>query len=445
MLVLSLAVGILVTKVHLAILAVPVVLLLFSIGFRYPISLVMLLIVTNIDMLQLNYVFYGATLFQLVAGLLLVVCVARSALALRSPTEPIGGIGIPLILVTGGFLAFSFFRATGTDFTLLFGNAFRLLVVWVILIEIRSLKTLAVMAAVLELLGTVTALAVVLAFFQPNLPLWQHSLFYEHGTYLRVWGFERDPNYAALKLLMIVPFILAPLGQLRIPIQLMLRVSQLTLIIGAILMTGSRAGLITTAVVLLIWIYWARRNSVSQWRLSGLAVVILILAIVIGQSFWESTLNRLLMPGRTINDIYRAEYTARWYRVTAGLMEFAQSPFLGRDFSAGGFHNTYVDLLAGYGFIGSIPLAAMTVYVVVKQLFLAFSRLTVTGISQFAFAIGLSLIAWGVMGATIGAQRELVFWIVLGMGLALLKLGGKDLLQHIDSTKGSEEVGPIGF
>jgi hypothetical protein len=110
----------------------------------------------------------------------------------------------------------------------------------------------------------------------------------------------------------------------------------------------------------------------------------------------------------------------RWGMALEGLDAFYEAPLIGTGPKEEGYHNTYIDLLTQYGLMGVGPLALLIGYIAVIQM----GRLRLSGGSRSersreeAVAILLSIMAWMLVGGTIGAQKELAIWVVLGIGLA---------------------------
>jgi O-antigen ligase len=438
-----LAVCALMMRVPFEVVAIPVFLVFLWIGFKNPLYVVYFVIVTNIDVVQSEFTYQGLTIFQFYAAVLIIVFFARRLIVKRSNPKAHYGIFGILTLMTMAFALLPLLRIGEYEWELFIGNSLRLMIVWVLVIESRNAGHIEMIVSALKCLGIVTALGVILSYIAPDLVLWQNSSLYQHNQYLRILGFERDPNYAALKMLMILPFFLVALSGVHVFAKSAIKIAPVFLISLAILLTGSRASLFIIAGIILVWFAWFVRKKRGQWRYRALALILIVLVVSIGRPFWESTMDRFYIHGRSIEGIYSAEYDLRWFMVTEGLNQFRKSPVIGTGFSGEGYHNTFADILAGYGLFGFIPFVGLLLAVARHQFSRAFGQSGSTNAARIYIASGLGLGAWSLMGLTLGAEREIVFWIIFGVSLSMMRIdGGKIALSTFTKTK-SGRVSPL--
>jgi O-antigen ligase len=154
-----------------------------------------------------------------------------------------------------------------------------------------------------------------------------------------------------------------------------------------------------------------------------ISLAIMGVGLVLLTPVLASTWTRMTMAGTTFQDVMHAESQDRWAVSRAGLSQFAAHPLLGVGPLEIGFHNSYVDMLVCYGLVGVCPVLLMLGSAVRIQ-WRGMRHNSDDGYRERkkkSMAVLLSLLTWMIVGVTLGAQKELTFWAILGLGLARWK------------------------
>jgi O-antigen ligase len=189
-----------------------------------------------------------------------------------------------------------------------------------------------------------------------------------------------------------------------------------------ILLTGSRAAFGIMFFYIFVWnVYLYFRPIVPGRRASWYFINVAIMVIAVGYAYSQGIFERAMIHGETIYDIGEFGRSRRWDIAYGGIELFLSYPIFGIGPVDPGFHNTYIDMMACYGIVGTTPMCVLILVLFVLHGKRAFGRATKDDIQDVlvSFSVILSVIMWLMMGATIGAYRLLTIWVVCGIGLAV--------------------------
>lgn len=428
------------------------VLFLLVISSKGPLRLVMLIIMTNIDLLQESLKLSGLTLFQILSSILFITGVLQYlsglksrrslqvSLFAKSSRSTTFSMRFMLLMLLFTLSIFPLLLFKGMMTFVAIGNILRLQILIVIMLFGDSENMERVVTSI-TLLGTLISLSIVTTYFSETGSFLSGRVLFTHGRYLRVLGLARDPNYAALRLLMTLPFVIYRLYMVQSRKALFLHILMAMVIMVALLLTGSRAGLITTIFLVGLWlgIPWRREGVHSRLGAKVLVVCALIALALVARPLWQGIAERLLLPGESVTAIYDKEYDSRWYRVSDGLQVWGRSPIFGVGAREVGYHNSYVDVLAQFGVLGAGSLGLLLVYLGSGLWHVV--RYEINGnVMALALTVLLSIVSWGLMSITIGATRELLLWVVLGMGTRLVQRRGSKAIAVVRGRVGPHVV-----
>ncbi len=387
-----------------------------------PVMVIAFILATNIDWIQESVKAGPVTLFQVLLAILAPIMLVHLSRA-STPRVPFAIV----MLLSGGVCGLVVIPSLIHDMdeggmVQVIGYLFRLGIMGTVAIAAKTWKDWEMLAYAALLASALTALAAILTSLFPDAAFAAGAIHIQGHEYTRINGIERDPNYAALKMNMALPF--AQFAYMRAGASLktlFLTGAILVVLCSGVLLTGSRIGLV---VMLITMSAWAIFMVGRRWRSETMRIWLMLCVMIVGglilSPLWGSTLSRMTMKGTSLHDVATAESRDRWAIAADGLAEYLRHPLVGIGPLEEGFHNSYVDILACYGILGMIPFLLILGSVIRRQwqYMRSPSDAGFREVKKRMMAILFSLFAWGVTGVTIGAQRELLLWVVMGLGLA---------------------------
>jgi len=246
----------------------------------------------------------------------------------------------------------------------------------------------------------------------------------------RVSGGGTDPNFFALSAVSFLPLPFLFIFEEK---KLWRKIFWLTiflLMIGGILSSLSRAGILGLAFVLLLLGHKMRKHRVWFWLATG---IILALIFLLPGQLWERM--------QTLSSVGRDD-SLRWrYKLAVGAWElFWAHPITG--IGVGNFilfsfrwidrhqvaHNTYLEMLAELGVFGLIVFSLL-LWITFRYIRESYQSFRKSGQTRMAtIGEGLEIGFWGFLfvAAFLSLHYEYMFWVFLGFAGALRKIAEKE-------------------
>lgn len=289
--------------------------------------------------------------------------------------------------------------------------------------------------------GLIFGVSVIIQFITPHLitEIIGQRIFIENvegASVLRATGVFRDPNYAALMLIVLVciTFYLALTCRKRW--QTIFFIFGVTIQIVAVILTFSRAGYITITLIGLI-ILWHERRKARVWKMALTVIIALLLITMIGTGIFDMVLAR---TGTVINfaQFIRSgavrsyqEDLSSWYRFNiflAGInmaidkfplgvgwenFRYYVTQYSSAKILEQGAHNTYIAVVSELGLPGFIALTWLF-----WALWVSSSRSCKAAKGQHRYlAKGnrYGLLAILIEGLFLAVFHEVVVWVLIGL------------------------------
>jgi len=340
------------------------------------------------------------------------------------------------VLGLASALLFSSFRYFDYSFPLFIELVSKAVVLYFIIINVvRTRKQIMILLWILLMLG----------FISSSVGIYQ----YIHGTGLklvgritRILGTTQNPNILAAELVLIVPIIVTLFKNQRRKIIKSILLSFFVLIIMAIILTFSRAGMATLSLVLFFsfirFIFGNRKRLTAiVYSFFIFLVAILIIFPFIPQEYWGRM--------RTITDLEEISIASRLEAWRLAFDMILEHPLLGVGFGAFKYefftqalmsadiktrfvmlhaHNLYLHTGAEAGILAFSFLLIIIFYAwkqlrKARYLFREKGDMLFSGISG---ALEISLIGFFIMNMVSWHLDLLIFWIIIGFAVVLNKL-----------------------
>lgn len=293
--------------------------------------------------------------------------------------------------------------------------------------------------------GIVFSLLVILQFGMPHLinQIFGNRIFFGkvQGTFVvRATGVFRDPNYAALMLIVILCLSFYVVLTCRKKWELIFLLFGIAIQMVAVLLTFSRAGYITL-IIIGSAVLWRERYRVSYWRVALCAMMFLILLPSVGDRIFDlavartATLAKFMELLRGNPQVASQFDLSLWYRfqvLQAGIkMILDKFPFgVGwENFTyqviqysdeipsyGSGPHNTYIAVAAELGLPGFIALVMLlwTLWFSTNRL----SKIEHDRIGFLAKGARYGLLAILIGGISLTLLYEAIVWALIGLIMA---------------------------
>lgn len=269
------------------------------------------------------------------------------------------------------------------------------------------------------------------------------SLFqYLSDPRIRAMGFDRDPNYASAVTIVGIFFTAFLLSRARSTAFKILLAVMLFVMISGVILTLSRAGMISLGVATVAWIL-KRKNKGRA--IIGIACVVALIFLLAPHKFYL----RVVRPKTYAES---ASIANRMLELRTGLNMIAHNPLLG--VGLGNFeynylryvhyhqqraaHNTYVNIAAEQG----LPGLAIFLWLFIK-VWLNFRKVQKKSSSsagllyQAAFFAEIAFIGYLFNAAFIDTKFEKVPWILMGISSALVFIQARnDNSTHYEKSTG---------
>jgi O-antigen ligase len=319
------------------------------------------------------------------------------------------------------------------------------------------IKSLAVFWLIANLVGTPARFrAVALTLVLASVPLASVALMNflsgdlapggDHQGFKRIAGYDapltRNPNDLALTLNLILPFSVACLIQARSALARAILLGIVVLVAAAVVLTFSRAGFLTLATMLALYLWKLSRSTRRAW-----AVAVVLLALVALPLLPGSYLQHM----GTITDI-RTDQTgsaqARWGGMVAATKLALEHPFLGvgagmnilalneaQGPSWKEVHNVYLEYAADLGLPGLVLFLALFCCCISRARRAQRAAAGVPGLEDlfhYGVAVEVSLVAFAVAAMFHPVGYHFYFFIIAGLAVAIGRLGPMEVLPVTD-------------
>lgn len=242
----------------------------------------------------------------------------------------------------------------------------------------------------------------------------------------RVSGGGTDPNFFALSVISFLPLPFLFIFEKKKPWLKIFWLAVFLLMIGGILSSFSRAGILGLAFVLLVLGYKMRKHRVWFWLATG---IILVLFFSVPGQIWDRM--------ETLSNVGQ-DASLRWrFKLAVGAWElFWAHPLTG--VGVGNFilfsfpwinrhqvaHNTYLEILAELGIFGLIVLGLL-LWITFRYLRESYRSFRKNGQTRLAtIGEGLEIGFWGFLfvAAFLSLHYDYMFWVFLGFAGALRQI-----------------------
>ena len=268
----------------------------------------------------------------------------------------------------------------------------------------------------------------------------------------RAEGGAGDPNFFALYEIMALPLVFVLAGQARTRFRRLFLFGTVLVIVGAVITTVSRGGLLTLAVLLLLLLVLPARRTIFRSRgekaaLATLVAVGVLLALQFGSDtilprvesvFAARDSAALGAEGRGNGrlNIWLGAFTAIKERPLQGLGYGGFQPTSteliqrtpGVDLTSYELHprgqpahSVYIGTMAELGLTGLVLLLGMiaSAYASLRRTAARARELGNTFVMRVSKALVLSLLGWAVASFFLSSETSRILWIVLGLTLAI--------------------------
>lgn len=268
----------------------------------------------------------------------------------------------------------------------------------------------------------------------------------DYQSFKRISGYNapltQNPNDLALTLNLILPFSVALLIRARGALARAFLLGIVVLGAAAVVLTFSRAGFLTLATMLALYLWKLSRSTRRAW-----AVAVVLLALVALPLLPGSYLDHM----GTITDM-RSDQTgsaqARWGGMVAATGLALQHPFLGvgagmnilalneaQGPSWKEVHNVYLEYAADLGLPGLVLFLALFCSCVLRARRAQRAAAGVSGLENlfhYGVAVEVSLVAFGVAGMFHPVGYHFYFFIIAGLAVAIGRLATMEVLPVKD-------------